>query len=336
MPEGTVAEGQRLAEPATETQALPGPVIAVVGPTGVGKTALGEELAARLGGEIVSADSMQVYRGMDVGTAKPPAAQRRVPYHCIDLVAPGEPYSAARYQRDARAAIDGILARDALPVVVGGTGLYVRAALDEMTFPKGKVVSPLRERLEALAAELGPQGLHARLAEFDPDAAALIHPNNTRRVIRALEMLDGSGMSYAAQAAGFAERRPAYRAAYVGLTMERFALYERIDRRVDAMIAGGLVDEVRGLLATGYRKALTAAQAIGYKEIVRVLEAGAPLPEATAAIKQASRRYAKRQLTWFRADPRVAWLDVTELSPPDAADAAERLVESSVHPVSPD
>jgi len=325
MPEGAAAEAQ----------SLPGPVVAVIGPTGVGKTALGEELAGRFGGEIVSADSMQVYRGMDVATAKPPVDERRMPYHCIDLVAPGEPYSAALYQRDARAAIDDVLARRGRPVVVGGTGLYVRAALDEMTFPKGEAASPVRERLAALAGELGPQGLHARLAEFDPDSAALIHPNNTRRVIRALEMLDGSGVSYAAQAANFAKRRPAYRTAYVGLTMERFVLYERIDRRVDAMIAGGLLDEVRGLLAAGYRDALTATQAIGYKELVPVLESGAPLAEAVAAIKQASRRYAKRQLTWFRADPRVAWLDVTELSPAEAADAAERLVESVLHPVLP-
>jgi tRNA dimethylallyltransferase len=318
-----------------EEQALPGLVVAVVGPTGVGKTAIGEELASRSGGEIISADSMQVYRGMDVGTAKPPAAERRVPYHCIDLVEPGEPYSAALYQRDARAAIHDVLARGGLPVVVGGTGLYVRAALDEMSFPKGEAVSPARDRLEALAGELGPQGLHARLAELDPDAAALIHPNNTRRVIRALEMFGESGISYASQAATFAKRRSAYRTAYVGLTMERFALYERIDRRVDAMIAGGLEEEVRGLLAAGYREALTAAQAIGYKELVPVLESGAPLYEAIAAIKQASRRYAKRQLTWFRADPRVIWLDVTELSPAEAADAAERLVESVTHPVPP-
>jgi tRNA dimethylallyltransferase len=320
MPEGARAR----------RRALPGPVVAVVGPTAVGKTIVGEELALRLGGEIVSADSMQVYRGMDVGTAKPPVTERRVPYHCLDIIEPGAAYSAARYQSDARTAIDSLLARGTVPVVVGGTGLYVRAALDEMVFPHGEVLSPTRARLEALAVELGPRGLHAHLAALDPDSAALIHPNNTRRVIRALEMLDEEDISYSAQAERFAERRSAYRTVYLGLTMERAALYARIDARVDAMVAGGLVEGVHALMAAGYRDALTAAQAIGYKELVAVLETGAPLADAVAAIKQASRRYAKRQLTWFGADPRVQWLDVTGLSPAESAGAAIRLVESGL------
>jgi tRNA dimethylallyltransferase len=305
---------------------LPGPVIAVVGPTGVGKTAVGEEIAVRLGGEIVSADSMQVYRGMDVGTAKQPRSVRRVPYHLLDVAEPGEHYSVALYQRAARAAIDGVLAGKGVPVVVGGSGLYVRAALDDMVFPSGQPASPTRERFEQLATELGPERLHAYLAERDPEAAALIHRNNTRRVLRALEMLEGDGVSYADQHALLAERRAVYRASYVGLTMDRTELYARIDARVDAMLSAGLLDEVRTLLEAGHRPALTAAQAIGYKELVPVIEHGADLTAAADTIKQATRRYAKRQLTWFRADPRVRWVDVTGLSSAAAAEAAFSLV----------
>jgi tRNA dimethylallyltransferase len=308
------------------------PVLAVVGPTAVGKTAVAEVLAERFGGEVVSADSMQVYRGMDVGTAKPRPEERSVPYRCLDLVDPGTPYSAALFQADARAAIADIHAEGRLPVVAGGTGLYVRAALDDLVFPRGEAASPSRARLEALADELGPEGLHALLAERDPASAELIHPNNVRRTIRALEMLQDEGVSYADQAAGFGRRESVYRAAFAGLTMEREALYARIDARVDAMLAGGLLDEVRRLLDAGYHDALTASQAIGYKEFVPVIEAGADLVEAVERVKQATRRYAKRQLTWFRSDPRIAWLDVTTLTPAEAAEAAAGLVESTIAP----
>lgn len=303
-------------------------IVAVVGPTAVGKSAVAEGVAAHIGGEIVSADSMQVYRGMDIGTAKQPASARAVPYHCLDIVEPGEPYSAALYQRDARDAIDRILARGATPVVAGGTGLYVRAALDVMDFPSGELTSPARERLETLADELGPDALHDLLADRDPASAALVHPRNVRRVVRALEMLDEDGPSYAEQASRFAERRSAYPATYIGLTMERAALYARVDARVDRMIADGLLGEVEDLIRAGYRGALTASQAIGYKELVPVLEGHGDLDEAVKAIKLASRRYAKRQLTWFRADPRVEWIDVTDLSPSDAVTAARTLIES--------
>lgn len=297
-------------------------VVAVVGPTAVGKTALAEELAVRLGGEIVSADSMQVYRRMDIGTAKPPVEQRRVPYHCIDLAEPGAPFSAALFQRIARAAVDSIASRGAVPVVAGGTGLYVRAALDDMRFPAGEQAdNPARERYQQYAEEHGSDELHALLMRRDEASAAAIHPNNTRRVIRALELSD-EGVSYAEQVAGFSVRASVYDARFIGLTMDRTRLYERIDERVDAMIAAGLLGEVKQLLAAGFRDALTASQAIGYKELVPVIEDGSGLPAAVSAIKQATRRYAKRQLTWFRADPRVRWIDVTELSLDHAADAA--------------
>lgn len=303
-------------------------VAAVVGPTAVGKSAVAEGLALALDAEIVSADSMQVYRGMDIGTAKTPPDARLVPYHCIDLVDPGSPYSAALYQRDARAALADIDARGRSAVLVGGTGLYVRAALDAMEFPMGEYVSPVREAIERRAEALGREGLHRLLEQRDPESAALIHPNNVRRVVRALELLETGGPTYAEQATHFSERRTEVPAKLIGLTMQRSALYARIDTRVDAMVADGLLDEVRTLLASGYRQALTAAQAIGYKELVPVVEAGAELEEAVAAIKQATRRYAKRQLTWFRADPRIEWIDVTELSSPDTVSAAQALVES--------
>jgi len=303
-------------------------VVAVVGPTGVGKTTLAEAVAQHLGGEIVSADSMQVYRGMDVGTAKPSVGERLAPYHCIDLVDPGEPYSAALFQRDARSAIAGIAVRGALPVICGGTGLYVRAALDDWEFPAGDVGSVSRGRYERLATEIGAPGLHAVLAERDPASAALIHHNNTRRVVRALEMLD-EGASYSSQSVGFSERRSVYDIALVGLTMDRAALYERIDARVDAMLANDLMGEVTRLLDAGYRTGLTAAQAIGYKELVSVVEDGADLQEAVVAIKRATRRYAKRQLTWFRADPRVRWLDVTNMAPADTLAAGMALLATS-------
>ena len=303
-------------------------VVAVVGPTGVGKTAAAEELALRIGGEIVSADSMQVYRGMDIGTAKHPVSSWRAPHHCLDLVDPGTPYSAALYQADARLAIEGIAGRGKVPVVVGGTGLYVRAALDEMRFPAGHAASRTRARLEAELEKHGPEALYAVLVERDPGAAALIHRNNTRRVLRALETIEDAGVSYVDTKEHFAERVPHYPATYIGLTANRAVLYSRIDARVDAMLQGGLLDEVARLLTAGYRGALTAAQAIGYKELVPVLDGSGDLASAVTAIKQASRRYAKRQSTWFRADSRVRWLDVTNLSLAQTAEAMLALVES--------
>ena len=300
-----------------------------MGPTAVGKSTAAERVALACDGQIVSADSMQVYRGMDIGTAKTPASKRLVPYHCVDVVDVGVAYSAALFQRDARAAIAAIRAVGSLPMVVGGTGLYVRAALDDMDFPAGDASSPLRTELELLAAEEGPAALHERLRGIDPEAAALIHPNNVRRVVRALEMA-ASGTSYASQAAGFPVRRAHYpRTLFLGLTMERSTLYGRIDARVDAMLEAGLLAEVGRLLAEGHREALSASQAIGYKELVPVLDGQRPLEQAVYAIKQSTRRYAKRQLTWFRADPRITWIDVTGLSLDDAVSVVIDLVESS-------
>jgi tRNA dimethylallyltransferase len=302
-------------------------VLAIVGPTGVGKTELAEEVAVRLGTEIVSADSMQVYRGMDIGTAKPPVASRRVAYWCLDLVNPGSPYSAALYQQSAREAIVDIAARSMVPVVAGGTGLYVRAALDDLSFPKGdQKNNAVRKYYEDYAEAHGAPALYEVLLERDPDSAAVIHRNNTRRVVRALEMLDG-GVPYAEQRAGFSTRNSVYDAVFVGLSMDRDRLYRRIDDRVDAMVAAGLLGEIAGLLEAGLRAPLTATQAIGYKEFVPVVDGKADLDEAVIAVKQATRRYAKRQITWFRADPRVIWIKTDDLSLSEAADEVLRAID---------
>lgn len=302
-------------------RAATSPVIAVVGPTASGKSAVADLVAEALGSEVVSVDAMQVYRGMDIGTAKTPASERRVPLLLVDVADPTEPYSAALYQRDSRREIDRLRAEGRVPVLCGGTGLYVRAALDEMEFPRGEVDGAARQRYQDLAGKLGPEGVHALLAERDPESAALIHPHNVRRVVRALEMLD-EGVSYARQSAGFSEPREHYPSLQFALTMDRARLYARIDARVDAMMRAGLLDEVRGLMDAGAADALTSRQAIGYKELIDALEGRCTIGEAVDLIKLRSRRYAKRQLSWFRRDPRITWLDMDVLD----ADGAARLI----------
>lgn len=302
-------------------RAATSPVIAVVGPTASGKSAVADLVAEALGSEVVSADAMQVYRGMDIGTAKTPVSERRVPLLLVDVADPTEPYSAALFQRDSRREIDRLRAEGRVPVLCGGTGLYVRAALDEMEFPRGEVDGAARQRYQDLAGKLGPEGVHALLAERDPESAALIHPHNVRRVVRALEMLD-EGVSYARQSAGFSKPREHYPSLQVALTMDRARLYARIDARVDAMMRAGLLDEVRGLMDAGAADALTSRQAIGYKELIDALEGRCTIGEAVDLIKLRSRRYAKRQLSWFRRDPRITWLDMDVLD----ADGAARLI----------
>lgn len=286
-------------------------VVAIVGATGVGKSSIADAVALALDAEIVSADSMQVYRGMDIGTAKMPVERRCVPYHCLDLVDPGEPYSASLYQRDARAAIEDIHARGKRAIVCGGTGLYVRAALDDMRFPAGEqVANPVRERYERIAEEKGPAHLHAMLVEMDPESAALIHPNNVRRVIRAFEMIE-EGVSYAEQNSGFDSFRPYHDSLFFGLIMDTGKLYEAINRRVDDMMADGLLDEVSRLVEQGFADAITSSQAIGYKEFLDVIAGKGDLDEAVESVKRSTRRYSKRQRTWFKRDPRIEWFEVS-------------------------
>lgn len=305
-------------------------VLCVLGPTASGKSDLAESLAFALGGEIVSADSMQVYRGMDIGTAKVPRAARRVSYHCVDIVDPGEPYSAALFQRDARAAISDIQSRGKVPILCGGTGFYVRAALDDLVFaPGGQDDKQTREHYTLLARELGNEGLHALLAQRDPESAALVHPNDVKRVVRAFEMLE-AGESYARRKRAFRQVPELIPSVKLGLRMDRKLLYDRIDRRVDEMFSSGLVAEVANLLERGFREALTAREAIGYKEVVAALEGTCTMREAREDIKTATRHYAKRQITWLRSDGKIHWLDVGASTFDEIADEALRIVNTSL------
>jgi tRNA dimethylallyltransferase len=291
-------------------------VVAVVGPTAAGKSDLAIQLALELGGEIVNADSMQLYRGMDIGTAKvPPALRRGVPHHLLDVWDITHPADVASYQRDARAVVDGLLAAGRTPVLVGGSGLYVRAVLDELEFPGTDPTQ--RARLEAELAEHGPAVLHARLAAVAPDAAAAILPSNGRRIVRALEVIALTG--------SFTARLPEHRSRYdvVQLGVDRDDLDDRIARRVDVMWAAGLLDEVVELDARGLSEGRTAARALGYAQVLAWLrgELGSS-DEARTATAAATRRFARRQRSWFRRDPRIFWLDQ-----PDVGEA-RRLVGS--------
>lgn len=287
-------------------QTVPAPrtsVAALVGATAVGKTKAAVELAEALGAEIVSCDSMQVYRGMDIGTAKPaPDLLRRVPHHLLDLVEPSHDLSASEFQGWARAAIAEISGRGRLPLLVGGSGLYFRAVVDDLVFPPR---SPeIRRRLEREAA-LGPAAAYARLAALDPEAAGRIEPGNARRVVRALEVIEITGRPFSQ---GYAWDRVAGPfAVYVaGLTRGRAELYERIGRRVDAMLQAGLIEEARALEAGGMGS--TARQALGYRQILEA-PPGTPVEEIRCAIARATKRYARRQESWFKADTRVRWFD---------------------------
>ena len=283
------------------------PLVAIVGATASGKSALAEEVALELGSGIVSVDSMQIYRGMDIGTAKLPFAERRVPLSMVDVCEVGESYSVERFQKDARACVDALIEDGKVPVLCGGTGLYLNAVVDDMNFPSGSDEDERRHELEAMARELGPDALHAMLAELDPESAALVHPNNVRRVIRAIELAQDGG-SYARQLDTLHDRKSRYDARLWAIDVPREELYARIDARVDAMFEEGLVDEVRALVEAGLGDTRTARQAIGYKEILEAFEGSVSMDEARSTIKARTRRYAKRQLSWFRHDGRVRWL----------------------------
>lgn len=294
-------------------------VIAVVGPTAVGKSETADILASRLGSEVLSCDSMQVYRRMDIGTAKADLTECRAPLKLIDIVDPGVAYSAALYQKDARAEVERCFTRSLTPVFCGGTGLYLMAAIDCMDFPAGDTESVTRSRYQAMLDSDGAQALYDLLSQRDPASAAVIHPHNSRRVIRALEMAD-EGVSYAEQKSGFSAPKPFYDAPIWCLSMDRQRLYERIDKRVDIMMDKGLLEEVESLVADGYKDALTSMQAIGYKEIIQYLDGELSLLDAVELIKRRSRRYAKRQLIWFRRDKRISWINMDECTPEQAAD----------------
>ena len=274
-------------------------LVVITGPTASGKTALGVALAQRLGGEVVSADSMQIYRGMDIGTAKPtPEEMQGVPHHMIGIADPAENYSVSRYAAQAAACVDDILARGKLPIVVGGTGLYIDSLIAGRTFADGTADTALRQELSERYDEIGGEGLLGELRKVDPERAARLHPADKKRIVRAMEVYILTGKTITR-----------YDAAKIALDFaDRQDLYDRIDRRVDAMVRQGLFDEVRALLAAGVPADCTAMQAIGYKEAVAAVRGEASPQEAVAAIQLASRRYAKRQLTWLRRDPDLFWI----------------------------
>ena len=277
-------------------------VVVLSGPTASGKTALGVLLAQQLGGEVVSADSMQIYRRMDVGTAKPTAEEMcGVPHHMLDVAEPGEDYSVARYVEEAAECVEDVLARGRLPILVGGTGLYIDSLLSGRTFAGGPVDPALRTELSERYDEIGASGLLGELRKVDPERAAKLHPADKKRIVRALEVYILTGKTITQHDAETRAIPPRYDAARIALDyVDRAALYDRIDRRVDGMLARGLVDEVRALLDAGVPRACTAMQAIGYKEIVRALDGACTMEEAAEDIRRESRRYAKRQLTWLR------------------------------------
>ncbi|MGG1215505.1 tRNA (adenosine(37)-N6)-dimethylallyltransferase MiaA [Micromonospora provocatoris] len=276
-------------------------VVAIVGPTASGKTALSIELAKKFNGEIINGDSMQIYKGLDIGTAKITAEEMQgVPHHLLSFKEPTESFSVADYQKLVRAKISEIQARGKLPIIVGGSGLYVQAVLYDFQFTEEQVDEVARKAYYEELEKLGPEAMHAKLLALDPKTAETIHPNNTRRVIRALEMIELSGVSKASEEHNRGET-PLYRHLIIGLgeNMSRDALYDRINRRVDLMMDKGLLQEVQGLWQQNIR-GVQSIQAIGYKEIYDYLDGRCTLEEAIENLKQNSRRYAKRQLTYFR------------------------------------
>ncbi|MFD8015436.1 tRNA (adenosine(37)-N6)-dimethylallyltransferase MiaA [Streptomyces sp. NPDC058955] len=285
--------------------AAPAPrVIAVVGPTAAGKSDLGVFLAQQLGGEVVNADSMQLYRGMDIGTAKlTPEERGGIPHHLLDIWDVTEAASVAEYQRLARAEIDRLLAEGRTPVLVGGSGLYVRGAVDALEFPGTD--PEVRARLEAELDERGSGVLHARLAAADPEAARAILPSNGRRIVRALEVIEITGKPFTANLPG---HESVYDTVQIGVDVARPELDERITTRVDRMWEAGLVDEVRALEALGLREGRTASRALGYQQVLAALAGECTEDEARAETVRATKRFARRQDSWFRRDPRVHWL----------------------------
>lgn len=304
--------------------------LAIIGPTGAGKSQLALDVAARLGArvsvEIVNADAMQLYRGMDIGTAKLPVSERRgIPHHQLDVLDVTETATVARYQRAAAADIEAIAARGAVPVVVGGSMLYVQSLLDDWSFP---ATDPsVRARWERRLAEVGVDRLHAELARRDPAAAAAILPTDARRTVRALEVVELTGQPFAASAPRIGA--PRWDTVIVGLDCQTTILDERLARRTDLMFDQGLVEEVRTLLRNGLREGVTASRALGYAQVIAALDAGAGADMMRAAREQTylgTRRYVRRQRSWFRRDHRVHWLDAGGASSPDRA----RLVDDAV------
>ncbi|MDN5276787.1 MAG: tRNA dimethylallyltransferase [Clostridiales bacterium] len=295
------------------------PLVVIVGPTAVGKTKLSIELAKALNGEIVSADSMQIYRYMDIGTAKPTAEERQgIPHHMMDIIDPAQEFSVAEYQRLATQAIDDIHRRNKIPIVVGGTGLYIKSLLYPMNFTDASYDPEFRRELQRQAETTGKEYLHKKLQAVDPKTAARLHPNDVRRVIRALEVYHLTGKPMSEYNQELEKMDYKYNVAMIGLTMDRAKLYERINQRVDEMIEKGLLDEVKRLLDRGYTRDMISMQGLGYKELIDYFQGKVSLEEAIYILKRETRRYAKRQLTWFRAQKDIVWVNVDQFESHEA------------------
>lgn len=288
-------------------------VVILTGPTAVGKTALSIALAKKLDTGIVSADSMQVYKHMDIGSAKiSPEEMQGIPHALVDVYEPDEAFHVVRFQADAKAAMEMLWAKNKLPLVVGGTGFYIQALLYDIDFNAEDADNALREKYEAIAATGGPQALHDMLAAVDPQSAIAIHANNVKRVIRALEFYEKTGTPISAHNETERAKRSPYGFAYFVLTDKRERLYERIDARVDAMMKQGLLEEVKALRDMGYTRDMVSMQGLGYKELLAYLDGECSLEEAVYIIKRDTRHFAKRQLTWFRRERDVIWVDKSE------------------------
>jgi tRNA dimethylallyltransferase len=296
--------------------------VAVLGPTATGKSDLAVDLALRLGGEVINADAMQLYRGMDIGTAKLPLAQRRgIRHHLLDVLDVTETASVAEYQRDARRVLDDLVAAGRVPVIAGGSGLYVSALLDDLEFPGTDPA--IRARLETELVEAGADALYRRLQRADPVAAAAILPGNGRRIVRALEVIELTGRPFSATMPK--PGPPRHGAVLIGLDRDTAELDDRVERRVAAMFAAGLVDEVTALVPRGLREGRTAARALGYQQVLAALDGAHDLATAQAETVRATRRFVRRQRSWFRRDRRITWLDAGR---PDLLDAALELAGS--------
>ena len=286
------------------------PLIILTGPTAVGKTKASIGLAKAIGGEIISADSMQVYRHMDIGSAKiKPEEMEGVPHHLIDVLEPDEEFHVVKFQELAKEAMQGIWKRGHIPVVTGGTGFYIQALLYDIDFDENEKEEAYRKEMEAYAREHGAEALHEKLALVDPASAETIHPNNVKRVIRALEFYEQTGKRISEHNETQRQKESPYAFAYFVLTDDRAHLYKRIDRRVDQMIEEGLVAEVHALKDKGYTRQLVSMQGLGYKEILDYLDGNCTLEEAIYTIKRDTRHFAKRQLTWFKREQDVIWID---------------------------
>jgi tRNA dimethylallyltransferase len=307
------------------------PVVAIVGPTAVGKTRLSLTLAQDLQGEIISADSMQVYKRMDIGTAKASEEEQRlVPHHLIDIIEPDEEFSVADFQERVDELIPKIYRRGKLPMLVGGTGLYVQAVIEGFIFPEMEPDWELRERLTAEAEEKGTEFVHDKLRKIDSKLADKLHPNDLRRVIRGIEVYQQTGQTSTYFQQKAENTPPRYQAVKIGLRRKRDSLYERINQRVDLMIKEGLVDEVRELYKEGYDRNLISMQGLGYKEIIAYFEGEYDLQEAIRLIKRDTRHFAKRQFTWFKRDKSIHWFDVDQYDFDDLLKDVKGLIESKI------